>query len=78
MEKKKYFEYVEDNADPMTLEAPPLECPKCGAQEGYRAEKCEKCGLIFFRGIVPNDYSDRCPECKHSAQEEARRRASGR
>jgi rubredoxin len=77
MNKKVYFEYIEKNIDPAQMTAPPLTCDKCNEQSGFRAEKCAKCGLVFFRGAVPNDYADRCPECKFSQIEEDRRSRSG-
>ncbi len=79
--KRAYFKFVEENAQPMSPSAPPLTCEKCGEQSGYRAEKCtnSSCGIVFFRGAVPNDFADRCPECDQSETEEIRerRRAAG-
>jgi len=74
MSKKAYFKYIEENAQTMSPTAPPLVCEKCGEQSGYRAEKCTNpaCGIVFFRGAVPNDFADRCPECGHSKTEEIR------
>ena len=72
--KKEYFKYIEENADPMAPTAPPQVCEKCGEQSVYRAEKCPKCGVVFFRGAVPNDFADRCPECGFSATEDSRER----
>ena len=74
--KRAYFKFIEDNAQPMSPSAPPLTCEKCGEQSGYRAEKCTNpaCGIVFFRGAVPNDFADRCPECDQSETEEIRNR----
>jgi len=75
--KKAYFKYVEEHANPMDPTVPPMVCEKCGEQSVFRAEKCMNpdCGIVFFRGIVPNDFPDRCPECKRSQTEENRRKA---
>ncbi len=74
--KRAYFKFIEENAQPMSPSAPPLACEKCGEQSGYRAEKCTNsaCGIVFFRGAVPNDFADRCPECDKSETEEIRKR----
>ncbi len=72
MDKRDYFEYLQEHR--VTIEAPPIVCPKCGKESGYRAEKCEKCGFVFERGAVPGDFSDRCPKCGYSAREEARKK----
>jgi hypothetical protein len=74
--KKGYFKYVEKHADPMSPSAPALVCEKCSEQSVFRAEKCMNpdCGIVFLRGVVPNDFADRCPECKQSATEESRKR----
>ena len=73
MGKRAYFKYIEEHADPMSPSAPALVCKKCGKESIYRAEKCEKCGLIFLRGTVPNDFADRCPKCGNSKTEERRK-----
>ena len=75
MDMKDYFMYMKEHQDPMSMAPPAHVCPKCGEESGYRAAKCEKCGLIFERNSVPNDFADRCPECGHSATEEARKKA---
>jgi len=78
MDLKDYFIYMQEHQDPMSMMAPAIVCPECGEESVYRAEKCEKCGLVFERGAVPNDFADRCPECKHSKTEEARKKARAR
>lgn len=50
---------------------PALFCKECGKETIYRAIKCPKCGEIFFRGTVEDDYADRCPKCKYSKIEES-------
>jgi hypothetical protein len=80
MSKQAYFKYVEEHIDPVAMVAPPLVCKECGKASCYRAEKCQNpdCGIVFFRGSVPNDFADRCPECGRSETEESRkRRAAG-
>ncbi len=76
MGKRAYFKYIEEHADPMSPSAPALVCKKCGKESIYRAVKClnAACGIVFFRGAVPNDYADRCPECGRSETEEIRKR----
>ena len=81
MGKQAYFKYVEEHIDPMAMVAPPVVCEECGKESVFRAEKCQNsdCGIVFFRGSVPNDFADRCPECGRSETEESRkRRAAGR
>ena len=75
MDKRDYFEYLSEHQDPMSMLAPAVVCPKCSEEGGYRAEKCEKCGLIFERGTVPHDFADRCPECGNSQTERLRKEA---
>lgn len=73
--KKYYYRYLKKNQDPMSMKPANLVCKKCGKESIYRAEKCDKCGLVFKRGSVPHDFADRCPTCKYSETEEKRRRA---
>jgi len=74
--KKGYLKYVSDHANPMAPTAPALICEKCGEPSVFRAEKCMNpdCGIVFLRGVVPNDFADRCPECGRSETEEIRKR----
>ena len=76
MGKQAYFKYVEEHMDPMAMVAPPVVCEECGKDSVFRAEKCQNpdCGVVFFRGSVPNDFADRCPECGRSETEESRKR----
>lgn len=79
MGKKEYFKEIEKHLNPMAPTAPPLICKECGEPSIYRAEKCEKCGKVFFRGSVPNDFPDRCPYCGYSKTEASRKqRTAGR
>lgn len=76
MDKRDYFAKIEDkfksNPNPLALQTPALDCPKCGKASAFRAVKCEKCGHMFFYGN-PNDFNDRCPECKYSKIEAERK-----
>jgi hypothetical protein len=79
MDMKDYFIYMKENQDPMSMAPPAVVCPECSEESSYRAAKCDKCGLIFERNTIPNDFADRCPECKYSKTEESRKAArSGR
>ena len=75
MSKKAYYKYMEANADVMSPTVPPLVCKQCSEHSAFLAEKCQNpnCGIVFFNGAVPNDFSDRCPECGQSATEESRK-----
>jgi ribosomal protein L37E len=75
VDKKEYFKYLQEHGDPMAPEPPA--CKQCGEKSIYQAEKCEKCGLIFFKGSVPNDFADKCPECGYSKTEELRKKFRG-
>ncbi len=78
MDLKDCLIYIKEHQDPMSMETPAIVCPECGEESVYRAEKCEKCGLVFERGTVPNDFADRCPECKYSKTEDSRKKARAR
>jgi predicted Zn-ribbon and HTH transcriptional regulator len=71
---KGYFQYIQENVNPLAQTTPALVCEKCGEHSVYRAEKCPNCGLIFLRNSVPGDHPDRCPKCKYSETEESRKR----
>jgi hypothetical protein len=79
MGRKAYYKAVEERFDPRAMRAdsgpPPLPCDKCGKPSVFDAEKCANpaCGIVFLKGSVPNDFQDRCPECKQSAEEEKRK-----
>jgi hypothetical protein len=80
MGKKVYYEDVQakaaENPTPMMM-TPPLDCEKCGQAGIFLAEKCEKCGEVFFQNSVPNDFADRCPNCKYSKTEAVRKERLG-
>jgi hypothetical protein len=68
MDMKDYYEYVDKNI--VGAAVPPITCPKCNQKTGYEAVKCEKCGYVFEIGASRTDYTDRCPKCGYSAEEE--------
>lgn len=60
-------------------------CKECGKESVFQAEKCEKCGLVFFldipqggMSVTPGsgDFIDRCPDCGYSKIEEQREKAA--
>lgn len=71
--KKEYYTYMQENRDPMSMLPPPMLCKECGEESCLQAVKCENCELVFFKGSVPHDFADRCPECKYSKTEEVRK-----
>ena len=71
--KKDYYTYMQENRDPMSMLPPPMRCKECGEESCLQAIKCESCGLLFFKGTVPHDFADRCPECKFSKTEQVRK-----
>jgi ribosomal protein L40E len=77
LDKKDYLVYLKEHTTPGMMTAPPVVCPKCSEESGYRAEKCEKCGLVFERGTVPHDFADRCPKCGYSKAESLHKEAIG-
>jgi phage FluMu protein Com len=74
--EKSYYEYAQQNVDPMAMGPPALTCEKCGEKSVFEAVKCPKCGLVFFRNSVPADFADRCPKCKFSQMEHDRKEAA--
>jgi len=64
---KEYFQFLHDKGEPMV--APPMICKKCGSESIYAAEKCDKCGEVFFQGSNLRDAPDKCPSCGYSAIE---------
>jgi hypothetical protein len=75
MDKKDFFQYLQEHQDPMSMAAPLVLCDNCGEESGVRAEKCKQCGHLFPRSSIPHDFADRCPECSYSDLE-ARRKAA--
>lgn len=66
MEKRAYYELIEEVRNPQSFGWPRIECPKCSRKTIDRAVKCEKCGNVFFMYSVPNDFPDKCPKCGFS------------
>lgn len=82
MSEKEYFKDIQARINPASmLSTPALVCQKCDKPSVYKAYKCgnPNCGHVFISGIVPNDFPDRCPDCKRSETEEIRkaRKAGG-
>jgi hypothetical protein len=84
--KRAYFQYLQDNqpppdqfiammTDPNTRSVPGLVCNECTQETVYRAEKCDKCALVFVRGSVRHDFADRCTACQYSKTEDLRKKA---
>jgi ribosomal protein L40E len=78
MDKRDYYEYIKEHQDAHAMAITAVVCPKCGEESGYRAEKCEKCGLVFERGTIPHDFTDRCPKCSYSKEESLSKEAGGK
>jgi phage FluMu protein Com len=76
MSMYQYYKTIEDylKEHPQTQIAPGLECEKCRKPSAYAAAKCAKCGLVFEKGWKRGDFEDRCPKCKYSGIEDARRK----
>jgi len=82
MSEKQYYKEIQERLNPASMMATPaLICQKCGKPSVYKAYKCgnPSCGKVFLANSVPNDFPDRCPECKRSETEEIRkaRKAGG-
>ena len=73
MDKRDYYDYIEKYRAGFVV--PGIPCPKCGEKEGYKVEKCPKCGTVFEPQT--SGYSDKCPNCGYSAMEELRKKARG-
>ena len=71
IDQRDYFEYIKEHQ--AGLARPPMVCEKCGEESVFRAEKCNKCGAVFFYEAIADDLPDRCTECGYSAIEEKRR-----
>jgi predicted Zn-ribbon and HTH transcriptional regulator len=75
MGKKDYYVAMKEKSKELTSPRmiALLTCTKCGKDAVTKAIKCEKCGHVFRDNAVPNDYPDRCPKCKYSKTEAARK-----
>jgi len=75
---QEYSAFVMNNGGPrqfMTNGDVPMKCPKCGEESAFKAQKCEKCGKIFFPGTVEGKATDTCPGCGYSPSEAAAKSA---
>jgi len=75
---QEYNTFVMNNGGPrqfMMSSAVPMKCPKCGEESAFKAEKCAKCGKIFFLGTVEGKAQDTCPGCGYSPSEAAAKNA---
>jgi hypothetical protein len=71
---QEYNTFVMNNGGPrqfMMTGAVPMKCPKCNEDSAFKAEKCEKCGKVFFPGTVEGKAQDTCPGCGYSPSEAA-------
>lgn len=73
MGQKDYLLYLQEQGEPMVK--PPMSCKECNADGVYVAEKCERCGEVFFSGSGFGDFPDRCPGCGYSSIEDFKKRA---
>lgn len=75
MNEREYRKLMREQLFDPDAPSPPLTCEKCGKPSLYAAVKCGNpaCGIVFFKGAVPNDFEDRCPKCKVSKMEEERK-----
>ncbi len=72
-----YYEFINKNRVGPGI--PPMPCPKCGEDSGYRVLKCEKCEAVYPEGSCGGDaFSDKCPECGYSKEKTAREAAKAR
>ncbi len=81
--KKEYYKELEANVNPnpMAQGSTAVTCKECDKRSLFFAHKCPNadCGTIFIDGSSgPNDFGDRCPECKRSEVEDrGKRRLAG-
>jgi len=74
---REYDAFQREHFNPLASSAAPMTCTKCGKASVYKAFKCNKCGKVSLLGSVPNDFTDRCPDCKFSQIEADRKAAQG-
>jgi predicted Zn-ribbon and HTH transcriptional regulator len=73
MSEQEYFKRVQES-DSTSMGPTPIHCEKCGKNTAYRAEKCEKCGLVFIRARVSPALGDKCPGCGYSKSEATKKK----
>jgi len=67
LDAEQYKELVnEKQAETISFQLPPIDCPECGEQAVVRATKCKKCGSIFALEEAGGKFEDECPECGYS------------
>lgn len=73
---KAFYKATQERHDPYGDEYAAADLRKVRRTNAFRGEKCQNpdCGIVFIRGVVANDFQDRCPECKRSETEEIRKR----
>ncbi len=72
---REYSTFQREHLNPLASSAAAMTCTKCGKPSVYKAFKCAKCEKVSLYGSVPNDFGDRCPECKFSQMEADRKAA---
>ncbi len=63
MEKHKYYKYVQENRNPLSLSAPLMVCKECGEESVSKAFNCEECDIVFLPYAAQGDLPGICPEC---------------
>ena len=73
MEERREQMLAKGRAAMRRMGGPPASnCPQCGEESAYQANKCSKCNTVFIADYTSGDFADRCPECSYSAIEERR------
>lgn len=77
MDKRVYYQEVDKllRQNPQ-MSQPALPCSTCEKFSVFRAVVCPKCDHTFRYGGMQRDAADRCPKCKYSEMEEARRQGA--
>lgn len=76
IEVEQYREILSKNPESMMMpmmpaQQKPMECPKCGKEACYPAQKCLECEAIYVFGQSKDkEYPDRCPDCGFSQMED--------
>jgi len=68
--KDEYYDLLVQAGSPRMVMNMAFICSTCGEETAYKADKCIKCQTIFLQDLETDDYSDRCPDCGHSKEEE--------
>lgn len=78
MDKEQYFIALRENMDPQVIGIPGLPCKECDEPSIYRAIKCAKCEMVFFKGESGPGKIDECPDCGYSESRELKEKAKAR